>query len=517
MKFPFIGRRVIFCPIPIACHWLIFCSCLIPIGTIAGKGYFITRPGGPPIDSVSNAMAASYSRISEKTFKHLSKEYESLNNYVQGRTTRLLQKMQQQETSLEQEVSIRDSVKAKTIFGTIQQKYGQIRSQLQSPPGGNPFPLKEYYSGIDSLQTALRFLSVSNTKFPGFSSDKIKAIQAAATSLLHLQATLQQANNAGTFVAQREQQLKDQLGRLNLTKSLLGVNKAAFYLQQQLAEYKDMLQDRTKLEAAILGKLRDDPRFQAFMQKNSYAAQLFHLPDNYGSVASLPGLQTKAQIQELIGKQISPSSSGAGPATDPSQYLQGKADAAQGQINSLKQKLSLLGRSGGSGDMTMPDFKPNSQRTKTFLQRLTFGFSLQTQPTTPLLPATANMALTMGYKFNGRLTAGVGAGYLLGVGNGISHIALSNQGVNLRSYLEWKAKGNWWLTGGAEYNYMQAFTEWKSLLAPDIWQKSALIGIEKKYRISKNRQANVQLLFDALYNQHSPNSQPVIFRTGLEF
>jgi len=478
-----------------------------------------SQPTASSADPSAETQAASYSRINSRVFQRLEKQYQSLDRHIQGRTTRMLQKMEAEELALDHEASIRDSVRARTVFGNVQEQYDRLRSQIQSPPGSNLFPLKEYYSKIDSMQTLLRYLSLNYAKLPAFNPVKLLAIQNAASSLLRLQSTLQQAAGAATFVQQREQQLKGQLGQLSIARNLLGVNKAAFYLQQQVAEYKDMLQDRTKLEDAVLRKLRDDPRFQSFMQKSSYAAQLFHLPDNYGSTEGLAGLQTKAQVQELISRQVSPPSAGSGTglATDPAQYLQDKAIAAQGQIDALKQRLSSLGRSSGSGDMTIPDFKPNNQRTKTFLQRLTFGFSLQTQPSTTLLPATANLAFTAGYKLSGNFIAGVGAGYRLGVGNGINHIAFSNQGVNLRSYLEWRAKGNWWLTGGAEYNYMQAFTKWGSLLKPDVWQKSALIGLEKKYRIGKNRLSNVQLLFDALYNQHVPNSQPVVFRTGLEF
>jgi len=176
-----------------------------------------------------------------------------------------------------------------------------------------------------------------------------------------------------------------------------------------------------------------------------------------------------------------------------------------------------LGNIGGSGDLTMPDFKPNGEKTKTFLRRLSFGLSIQTQPSTALLPATANLALTAGYKIRTNIIVGLGAGYRLGVGNGVDHIAFSSQGVNLRSFFEVKAKGSWWITGGAEYNYMQAFTSWQSLVRPDIWQKSALMGVEKKYRLGRARTGNLQLLFDAFYNQNVPRSQPLVFRTGMEF
>ena len=45
--------------------------------------------------------------------------------------------------------------------------------------------------------------------------------------------------------------------------------------------------------------------------------------------------------------------------------FQQNLQAAQGQLNQLKDKLNKLGSNGG-GDMDMPDFKPNQQKTKTF-------------------------------------------------------------------------------------------------------------------------------------------------------
>ncbi len=114
---------------------------------------------------------------------------------------------------------------------------------------------------------------------------------------------------------------------------------------------------------SLLNKL---PAFTQFMKQNSELASLFRLPDNYGTPASLAGLQTRAQVQSQIQGQLA----SAGPNAQ--QYSQQNLQAAQSQLNALKDKMNKLGNNGG-GDMDMPDFKPNNQRTKSFWQRLEYG------------------------------------------------------------------------------------------------------------------------------------------------
>jgi hypothetical protein len=142
---------------------------------------------------------------------------------------------------------------------------------------------------------------------------------------------------------------------------------------------------------------------------------------------------------------------------------------------------------------------------------------LQIQKSNILLPTTANIGLKLGYKLSDKAVIGLGASYLMGMGNGINQIRLSNQGVGLQSYIDIRMKGSIWLSGGIEGNYLQGFSRIDQLRMLNAWQQSALIGLTKKYKISSKYQGNLQLLFDALYRQHVPASQPILFRTGIGF
>jgi len=472
---------------------------------------------GSVLAQTMDSASLSNIKVSTGYLKRVQQRAADMDKRIAKQTADYLASFQKEENSLQKAVYAKDSLKAKELFSGSQQKYIQLLSSLHASLGSAQLPaLKEYLPAVDSMETAMRFLSKAGAGNAAWPTSKLSSVESTATQLQQLEGRWQQARDVESYIKQRESDLKQQLAEYGVGKQLLGMNKQAFYLQQQMTQYKAMLQDKQLMQAKLLNTLRETPAFQGFMQKHSYLGRLFSLPDNYGTNLDLPGLQTKAKVQDMISQQIGVKSSNGMAGPDPAQYAQQKVGQAEQQISELKNKLSVLGGSGGSGDVTVPDFKPNGERTKSFMQRVVVGMSLQTQPSTVLLPATANLALTLGYKIRSNVIAGVGAGYRLGVGNGINHISFSSQGVNLRSYLDVKIKGGWWMTGGMEYNYMQEFTKWQSLLQPDIWQKSALVGLEKKYRAGK-RTGNLQILFDALYNQNTPKSQPIVFRTGIEF
>lgn len=316
------------------------------------------------------------------------------------------------------------------------------------------------------------------------------------------------ANEIKQIIKERRQQLKDQLEKVGLSKQLKKMNKQVYYYQQQLAEYKSMLKDRKKIEQKALAELRKLPAFTAFMKKNSQLASLFRLPDNYGTIESLAGLQTRASVQNQITARFVSSN------VNPQQYIGQQMQAATAELNKIKDKLNKLG--GGSSDIEMPDFKPNTQKTKSFLKRIEYGANVQSQKTNSFLPVTSDMALTAGYKLNDKIVTGIGVSYKLGWGSGINHIKLTNEGIGLRSYIDLKLKGSFWISGGYEQNYQQSYTQIAQLKDYSAWQTSGLIGLSKKYKIGKKTN-NLQLLWDFMTYQQLPRRQPILFRIGYVF
>jgi hypothetical protein len=463
---------------------------------------------------------SSITDISSKTITGLQKQYSGLQSKLAKQSAKLLTKMQRKEGKLQSKLSTIDSTKAQSLFtDDVKQHYQNLQSNLSKATDKlKQFPLKEYIPGIDSVQTSLNFL----LKNPNLPTDKLEQLQSLSTKLKDLQGQLQKANDIQTFIREREAALKEQLMNSGLAKQLTGINKQVYYYQVQLAEYKSLLNDKEKLKEKLLETVRTLPVFQKFWQKNSYLAALFPMPANYGTPEALAGLQTRASVQSLVAQRIG---TGGGTGVNPQQYFQGQVDAAQAQINQLKDKLNKFSNGGGSSDMTMPEFKPNDQKTKSFLQRLEYGFNIQSERGQYGLPATSDLAMTLGYKLSDNKRFGIGASYKMGWGNGLKDIHISSEGIGFRSYLDikfptiagGKVLGGLWLSGGFEYNYLSNFRSIQELHNNvDVWQRSALFGLSKRYKIGK-KEGNMQLLYDFLHNQQTPPGTALKFRVGYTF
>ncbi|GGA87938.1 hypothetical protein GCM10011511_08830 [Puia dinghuensis] len=457
-------------------------------------------------------------KLSAKTFDRIGAWAARTEKRITRQTAKHLDQLAKQESRLEKALYGRDSGAAKRLFGGSQQQYRAMLTTLLSSSSTNHLPaLKEYLPVVDSLHAALHFLGGPGATTAGLSLGKLEAIGSAAGQLQQLEGRWQQARDVESFIRQREQQLSGQLTGQGLSKSLLRINKSAFYFQQQLVEYKSLLADRDRLQQKVLNSLRNSPAFQHFMQTNSYVGRMFSLPENYGSPASLSGLQTKTMVQQRLGLGQGSSRPSGGSGAEPGQFLQQKVDNGQQQLGLLKSKLRSLGNFSGGGDVVMPRFTPNDQKVKTFLHRIEYGVNLQTQQSYGIMPATADLGLLLGYKLSSKATIGVGGSYNIGLKGGLGHLSYSGQGAGIRSYIDVRARGSLWLTGGWEYNYVRGFSTWRDLSHWNEWQKSALFGLSKKFKLSAARTSSLQLLFDALYKQHVPASSPLIFRVGYSF
>jgi hypothetical protein len=289
-------------------------------------------------------------------------------------------------------------------------------------------------------------------------------------------------------------------------------NVQLYYYSQQLQAYKDVLNNPDKLLMTVLNGLDKVPAFSAFMHTNSYLSSLVSVAGDYNMNGVTGGMQTRAMIDQLIQGQVS--SGGPNAASALSQNLQ----SAQGQLQQLSNKLNALGAGSGSADLPA-GFKPNRERTKTFLQRLEYGMNVQTVQSSHYFPVTNDIALTLGYRINEKSIIGIGISYKMGCGQDINHIRVSSQGIGLRSSLDIRIKGNWYASGGFEYNYQQPFKDAGIFRNLDSWQKSGLIGVSKMVPVRAKffKQLKLQALWDFLSYQQMPRSAPIKFRVGYNF
>jgi hypothetical protein len=358
---------------------------------------------------------------------------------------------------------------------------------------------------LDSLKTLLGF---SGSSLQGIDLPKLPQIDGISKQITQLQTQLHTAADIKQFIAQRQAEWRNQLAKLGMTKELDALKKQTYYYQQQIREYKELLNNPDKLTEKALSLAATLPAYQDFMARNSQLAQLFRVPgasNNTGAGVPIPGLQTQAQVQQQIQQQL-------GTGTNPTQYLQQQIGEAESVLNKLKDKVNALG--GGADELDMPEgFKPNNQKTKRFWERVELGMNIQSQRPNGLLPVTSDLALSMGYKLSDKSIVGIGASYKMGWGTGINNIRITHEGIGLRSFIDIKLKGSIWITGGYEQNYMQGFDKIPALDDYSKWQQSGLIGISKKYKIAK-KGGNLQLLYDVLHYKQVPRTNPILFRIG---
>lgn len=452
-------------------------------------------------------------------FSKISKQSASLEDRLTTQTERYLEKMAKREARIRCKLFKVDSAAAIRLFGNSEGKYAAMLHKLKCDTGSHNMPVNgEFQPYNDSLKVSLSFLQQQpqwlNNNGPQEAYQK--DLQSSISQLQALQAKMQDADQIKQFVRDRKEQIKQLITQYTqlppgITNEYQGLNQDLYYYSQQIQQYRDMMNDPDKMAQKAFQLLNQLPSFQQFMKNNSLLSGLFSLPGNYGSATPLTGLQTRDQITQLIQGQVS-SGGSAGAAA-----LQSNLESAQSQLDNYKDKLGKWGA--GGGDVDLPDFKRNEQKTKTFLKRLVYGVNFQTTKSTYFYPTIGDLGLSIGYKLNGSNVIGVGASYKMGLGSGWNHMAFSSQGLGLRSFIDMKLKGSFFLSGGYEYNYVTPFSSFQQISRLSEWNRSGLLGLSKIVSVKSKvfKKTKVQLLWDLLSYQQIPATQPVIFRMGYQF
>lgn len=436
--------------------------------------------------------------------KGAEKKALSFEERIYKQSEKYLNKLYKEELRLKRQLQRKDSLAAIQIFGDLKDQYHHLQQQLQRNVSGVD-RLKEYIPAVDTFKTALSFLNTES--LTGLKDrPELAGVKEAWTAVNGLDAKLAQADRLRQFMKERKQILKEQLDRFGMAKELVRYNKQVFYYSQQIKEYKTLLKDPQKREQKALELITKIPAFQQFFKEHSEIAQLFPVPDNNGTAMALQGLQTRASVQALLQQQLQ----GAGPNAQ--QIVQQGIQQAQAKMNQWKNRVNQMG--GMSSDEEVPDFKPNTQRSKSFWKRVELGTNLQNTRSNSFLPATTDLGISLGYKLNDKSVIGIGVSGKIGWGKDLRHIVITGEGASLRSFIDWKLKGRFFISGGFEQNYRSRFENISLLRNPNQWSHSGLIGISKRYAVGKKWKGEVKLYYDFLYKAHSPNTQPVLFRVG---
>ena len=446
------------------------------------------------------------------TSRYADKVEEKMNGIEEGLTKqsqKALNRLQKQQQKVYKALHPLDSNAAKAFLQQSQQQYTATLTKLKDKTTGKLTAARTYIPGLDSAGSVLKYLG----KLPEAGSLPGKEkLTNALTATAGAGLMLDKATEVKKLMQQQQQQLKALASRykeLPIAKQLKAYNKEIYYYSQRVQQAKETLNDPDKVEKAVLTLLRKNEGFKSWMGQNGQLAQLFGgVGSSVGNPAqAIAGLQTRQSVQALVQSRL------GGSLQQAQQAMTGAVQQAQGQMNSMRSRLQQLGAGSFSngGNATMPDFKPNNQKTKSFLNRLEYGFNLQSKGRSRWQPSTTDIGLSLGYKLNDKSTVGIGVAYKLGWGAPIKNIQFSHQGIGLRTYMDYKLKGSFWLNVGYEQNYNNSFKSFDVLQAYSAWQYSGLIGLNKKSKQGK-RTIETKLLWDFLSYQLIPRSQPILFR-----
>jgi hypothetical protein len=312
-----------------------------------------------------------------KLFNRVNRTTAELDNQLNRQIAKYLQKLVRQEERLNKKLLQSDSNAAKQLFASdVADQYRVLAQKLRSDSGRIVSSMgPEYLPYADSLQSSLAFLNANSALV---SSSKLQPadVQRSLYRVRQLQAKMQDADQIKQFIQQRKQQVTQYFAQYThlppgVSVMLNDYKKQLYYYSEQVREYREMLNDPDKMLKTALTLLNKVPAFASFIKTNSFLVGLFGIPADYGTAAGLQGLQTRDQVFGMIQSQI-----GAG-GSNASSALQNSLQTVHQDLDKIHDKLDALG--GASGDMEIPGFKPNRQKTRTLLQRLEYGTNIQTR------------------------------------------------------------------------------------------------------------------------------------------
>ena len=455
--------------------------------------------------NIADTVNAGISKLTSNYINAVDEKSCRAAEKIDQQTQKYLATLEKQEAKLQHKLSKIDSLASNKIFADAQQKYLDIQNKVRNK---SSFLLKntgQYFPWLDSAGTSLKFLETKPPALGNLGGQTTK-IRSALSKVKELENQFKQAASVKDFIRQRKEYLRQQLENYNLGSDLKKYNQTAYYYTQQINEYRQALNDPEKAERKALALLRRIPAFEKYMKQFGALAGLFEVPENYAT--NLVGLQTRSQVQNVIQTNITSMGPNAQSAVDQS------LGSAQAELTKLRNQFP----SSGSVE-DMPDFKPREQKTKTFLQRLEYGTNIQTARSNYYFPTTTDLALSVGYKISDKNIAGIGASYKMGWGKDIRHIAISSEGIGIRSFIDINLKKSFYASGGFEYNYQQAFYSVAQIYNLNKWQQSGLLGISKIVSLKTKyfKKTKLQLLWDMLSYQQVPQTQPIKFRVGYSF
>lgn len=463
--------------------------------------------------SIDSLMKLQIAEIPEKFIEEVDKKAKEINTEIDKKSAQLVSGFKKYELEILKTLSKTDSLKVNNYLQKAENQYKEFTTLIHNPTNliQNTF-VGEYLPYLDSLKGSFAFLN-KLTDLKDIHSEKIKS---GLHQISKVQMSFSKADDIKQLIKSRQEQLKNLVSKYtsvpkDVAKKMTQINQKVFNYTTQIKALKESFRNPEDIELKALGLLNRIPAFQKFVKENSMLANLFPAGGGVAATGDLVGLQSRDElltsVQDKLGLKTG----------DVSSLVQNKTQSAQGQLDQLRDKLKSLGNV--SGDLEMPDFKPDIKKSKSIWDRFEIGADFQNTRSNYFFPQTADLGLSLGYSLNENSIIGIGASYKVGLGKDIKNITITSEGLSLRSFIDWRIKKTFFLTGGLEYNYQQAFSSIGSVIKTNDWQKSGLLGLTKTFSMGGKgmKKTKVQLLWDFLSYQQVPRPQPLKFRIGYIF
>jgi len=454
----------------------------------------------------TDSVISSVTEIPQKFIQQADKKITRYSSRLTSKTEKTLTKLARWETKLRPIIEKASPQTAKQLFGPGKVTFTSLLAKLQVGKNLVKKARAPYDEYRDKLATSLAYIKSEKERF---TKPYMDAVDKAQQNADELEQNLANTEAVEKFIKQRKKELMEQcIKYAGNSRYLKKINKESYYYVETIRNYKEIFSDSKKAEQTVREILNKIPAFKKFFSQNSMLASLLGTgAGGTANGASTAGLQTNASVNRILQASFGGAPGGA------AQYLSGQMQQAQSQLSQLKIKFP-----GGNNRNNATGFKPNTQRSKTFWQRLEYGVNYQFAKTNALLPNAADIALTAGYKLNDRSIIGLGINYKMGIGS-FSKIQITHQGIGVRTFLDWKIKGGFYASGSVEFMRNDGFKKISELQQYNLWQTSGLIGVSRKLNISSQffSATKIQVLYDVFYNKKEPVSKPFVFRVEHTF
>ena len=453
-----------------------------------------------------DSIRCKYNKVSEKYLHQSQYKVDRYADRLHCKTLKTLERLARWESRIRSILEKISPETCKHLFAEGQMTFSILLQQYQTGKAKLDTYTSKYDEYRDRLTNSIRYLAEQKSGLYKKEAGNAVGLIAKIDSLNE---SVDNSEAIQKFIQERKHELINQSVQLiGKNKYLSKIDKECYYYIESTRNLNELFRDKKSSEEFALKLLNKIPAFREFMQKNCLLVSLFHLPANPpGNTQSLAGLQTRASVNSLIQQQIA----SGGP--NARQIIQQNIQDASGELDRLKDKILKKGT--GTNEQESPDFRPNLQRSKTFMQRIEIGNDFHFSKPSGSNPLTTDIALYAGYKMNDRSIIGIGISYKCGLGN-LQHLSVSQQGFGLRSYVDWKLKKQVYISGGLETNYNAGFKPAPQFKANNAWQKSALLGVSKKIQINTKwfKGSKISVQYDFLSSYYVPKSPAIVFRLG---